>query len=507
MLHHARAEKHQNKVIFLENIEKNFSGVCALKNVSFGIEKSRIHCLAGENGSGKSTLIKVISGVCHPDSGRVYIDGYEYSRLNPIDAIANGIQVIYQDFSLFPKLSVAENIAINWHVKNKSKVMSYSESKKIARLGLQKINVDIDLDKSVEDLSVADKQLVAIARAISFEDSKLIIMDEPTTALTHQEIDRLLDIILTLKEHGIAILFVSHKLRELTDVSDTLTILRNGEKVAEGPNAGFTEKTIAAHMIGRELDTHNHVPNALEHKPLLEVNGIGYKKFFHDISFKLNRGEIIGITGLLGCGRTEIALSLFGVLPVESGGIKINNQEVSIRSIQNARRYGIGYVPEDRLTEGLFLTQSILNNTIVSSFKRFLKTFGRIDFPGAREAVRQKIAELKLNTQDISMPVQNLSGGNQQRVVIAKWLCTEVQILILNGPTVGVDIGSKFEIHRKLREIAQQGLGIIIISDDLSELLENCDKILLIHKGCLEGEFENNGHLEQNLLDAYDRVR
>ena len=507
MLHHAKTEKHQNKVIYLENIEKNFSGVYALKNVSFGIDKSRIHCLAGENGSGKSTLIKVISGVYQPDNGRVYINGYEYSRLSPIDAIANGIQVIYQDFSLFPKLSVAENIAINWHIKNKSKIMSYSESKKIARQGLQKINIDIDLDKTVEELSVADKQLVAITRAISFEDSKLIIMDEPTTALTHQEIDRLLEIILTLKGHGIAILFVSHKLRELTNVSDTLTILRNGEKVAEGPNSDFTEKSIAAHMIGRKLGSHNHVPKAIEHKALLEVNGIGYKKFFQDISFNLNKGEIIGITGLLGCGRTEIALSLFGVLPIDSGSIRINEQDVCIGSIQDARKYGIGYVPEDRLTEGLFLTQSILNNTIVSSFKRFLRSLGRIDFPDARVAVREKITELKLNTQNISMPVQDLSGGNQQRVVIAKWLCTEVQILILNGPTVGVDIGSKFEIHRKLREIAQQGLGIIIISDDLPELLENCDKILLIHKGCLEREFINNEHLEQNLLEAFDRIK
>ncbi|OQX29535.1 MAG: hypothetical protein B0D92_03285 [Spirochaeta sp. LUC14_002_19_P3] len=496
-----------NNIIKLEKISKHFSGVQALNNINFEIGESQIYCLAGENGCGKSTMIKIISGFYQPDCGNVFLNGKLYQHLHPIQAMNEGIQVIYQDFSLFSNLTVAENIGMNTSIKNKKKIINYKDYKAIAREGLGKIQVDMDVNQTVENLSVADKQLVAIARALASENSKLIIMDEPTTALTHHEIENLLKIILRLKEHGISILFVSHKLRELTEVCDIITIMRNGHIVNHGPISEFDEKKISSDMLGKEIDPVKHLSPMDKDTTVLEVNGISYKHQFNDISFKLHKGEILGITGLLGCGRREVALSLFGVLPAKKGLIKKNNEEIHVNSILTAVKKGIGYVPEDRLTEGLFLSQNIFNNTIVSSLKKFINSFGLINFPHARSTISDIVKEVKLNTDDLSMQAMNLSGGNQQKVVIAKWLCADTDILILNGPTVGVDIGSKFEIHKKLKEIASQGKSIIIISDDITELLETCNNILLIHKGQVAANLENSDNTEKELITAFENLK
>lgn len=497
----------ENNVVYLENIDKRFSGVHALKNISLGIEKGNIYCLAGENGCGKSTLIKIISGVYTPDMGKIYINGEYCHKLNPRESISRGIQVIYQDFSLFPNLSCAENIAGNKIFKEKRKIAFPAEKYKIAREALEKIGIDLDLDELVGNLSVADKQLVAIARALTSDESQLIIMDEPTSALTHQEIQRLLEIILRLKEQGIAIIFVSHKLKELMEVSDHLIIMRNGSKIAEGPASDFDEKKIASLMIGRDILPEKRKKIEIDSEKILEVKNITLKGKYENISFHLKKGEILGITGLLGCGRTEVVSSLFGIHPVDSGEIYINGKKKIIKSSYKALEYGIGYVPEDRLTEGLFLSQSILNNTIVSSLGRISNKFGILNFKKAVQIVTEKITELKLNTTDIKVPVKNLSGGNQQRVVISKWLCTDLKVLILNGPSVGVDIGSKFEIHKKIKEIASKGISIIIVSDDIPEIVENCDRVLLIHKGKMNREFDFESIEEEEIMSSLDEIR
>ncbi|MBF9015821.1 MULTISPECIES: sugar ABC transporter ATP-binding protein [unclassified Oceanispirochaeta] len=496
-----------NNVVYLENIDKRFGGVHALKNLTLHIEEGKVHCLAGENGCGKSTLIKTISGVHTPDMGKIFLNGEEHHKLTPMQSISAGIQVIYQDFSLFQNLSVAENIAMNKLVKNRRKFISEKDYKEIAREALDKIGVDLDLSELVENLSVADKQLVAIARALTSEKSHLIIMDEPTSALTHTEIQRLLDIIRLLKKQNIAILFVSHKLKELMEVCDQFIVMRNGQIVEEGPVENFDEKKISALMIGREIESSRKEKKEDSEEVILEVDGISYKDKFKDISFSLGKGEILGITGLLGCGRTEIVSSLFGVLPVDHGEIRVKGNPVKISNPSIAKKNGIGYVPEDRLTEGLLLQQSIQSNGIMASLENFSSRFGIINFDRVRSIVSEKIRELKLNTSDISVPVRTLSGGNQQRVVIAKWLCADIDILILNGPSVGVDVGSKFEIHKKIQELRKAGTSVIIVSDDIPELVDNCDRVLLIHKGELHKEYGYDSITEEVLMAGLDEIR
>ena len=496
-----------NNVVYLENIDKRFGGVHALKNLTLTIEEGKVHCLAGENGCGKSTLIKTISGVHTPDMGRIFLNSEEYHKLHPKQSIAAGIQVIYQDFSLFQNLSVAENIAMNKLIKDNKRILSRNQYRRIAEEALKKIGVDLDMDALVESLSVADKQLVAIARALTAEKSRLIIMDEPTSALTHQEIQRLLEIIQLLKKQNIAILFVSHKLKELMEVSDKFIVMRNGEIVQEGPVSDFDERKISALMLGRDIVTSRKEKTTNNSEVVLDVRNISYKDKFRDISFNLKKGEVLGITGLLGCGRTEIVSSLFGVLPVTEGEILLKGEPVMIDNPNTARKYGIGYVPEDRLTEGLLLKQSIQNNSIVASLDSYSNRTGVLNFSAIRKVVSEKIRELKLNTTDIHVPVNTLSGGNQQRVVIAKWLCAEIDILILNGPSVGVDVGSKFEIHKKIQELRKAGTSVIIVSDDIPELVDNCDRIFLIHKGEMHREFDYDAISEESIMAELDEIR
>ncbi len=476
--------------IRVERIHKRFSGVYALRDVSLEIEPGEIRCLAGENGSGKSTLIKVIAGVYRADEGRLVLGGNTYEHLSPIEAIREGVQVIYQDFSLFPNLSVAENLAINTQLEQRKRVVDWKAMHGIAEEALSRIKVDIPLDVTLGELSVADKQLVAISRAL-LHDAKLVIMDEPTTALTQHEVQNLFDVITDLKAEGIATLFVSHKLREVLDISEKLTILRNGGKVAEGEAKDFDEAKITYHMTGREVSEERFVYADGDADPLLHVAGLKRVGAFEDVSFDVYPGEIIGITGLLGSGRTELALSLFGVLPADGGTIEVNGRRVVIDSIQAAVDTGIAYVPEDRLTEGLFLEQSIAHNIFVSILDRIKTKLRFIDFGTANATVDRWIKDLKIATPSAQVPAQALSGGNQQRIVLARWLAAGAKVLILNGPTVGVDVGSKEEIHKKLRELASEGVGVVIMSDDIPEIVRNCNRIFVMHRGEMVKEFRD----------------
>lgn len=482
-----------------EGIYKSFVGVQALKNVNFSIRSGEIHCLAGENGSGKSTLIKIISGVYTPDAGYIEFNGKQYTKITPIEAINNGIQVIYQDFSIFPNLTVMENLAFNSVLAEGRKIVNWKRMRTIAEDAITKINFKVDLDAYVGNLSVAEKQMIAISRALMF-NTKLIIMDEPTTALTKKEVRNLFNIILKLKERGIAILFVSHKLNEVFEISENFTILRSGELVASGSTAELNDKKFSYYMTGREFNQRRFKPVNLSEKPIFEANQVGLPGFFEDVSFSLHRGEIIGITGLLDSGRTELALSMFGIKPISHGSFSINGKTVLIQSPRDAIKHNLGYVPEDRLTEGLFLPQSIADNIVISEIDRLAKKAGIVDQVKRKTEIDHWIKELAIATPDPNNACQTLSGGNQQRIVLAKWLACNLDILVLNGPTVGVDIGSKHDIHGILHELASKGLGLILISDDLPEVVENCSKILVMKAGRIVAELKAEETDEKTIL-------
>ena len=472
-------------LIELRHVGKSFAAVRALEDVSLSIGRGEIHCLAGENGSGKSTLIKVISGVWQPDQGELLIDGQRIEGMTPRAAIAHGVQVIYQDFSLFGNLSVAENLALSSELQEGRKLVSWRRVRELARRAIDRLGVDLPLDALVETLPTSGKQLVAIARAL-MSDPRLLIMDEPTTALTGREVAALFRVVRDIQSRGIAVLFVSHKMREMLEISERLTVIRSGRVVAAGPIAEFDEATITRAMTGQEFAAEGYrwepTPNAA---PLLEVENLTIPGQLEDVSFRVMPGEIIGVSGLLGSGRTELALALFGMQPGYAGRIRIAGQEVRLDSVQRAIGHGIAYVPEDRLTEGLFLAQTIDRNMLATSLGR-LSRAGVVQSGRAARDAAGMIREMTIATPTGDRPVTQLSGGNQQRVVIGRWLLNDPRLLILNGPTVGVDVGSKAGIHRKIRELAQsRGLGVLMISDDLPELVENCNRILVLHRGRL----------------------
>jgi simple sugar transport system ATP-binding protein len=480
----------------MESICKSFGGVKALHNVDFEVYEGEIHCLAGENGCGKSTLIKIISGAHVASSGRIFINGVEEKHLTPINSIKKGIQVIYQDFAIFPNLSVAENIAMNGALMKGKKRMDWKASREMAMEAMSKIGAHMDPDILVERLSVSNRQMVAICRAI-LNDAKLLILDEPTTALSHYEVSMLYDILWNLKVKGMAIVIVNHKLEEIYKIADRLTILRNGENVATGLLEDFSRNRFINCMTGRDIIDSIYEPEQSEEN-ILEVRNLTKEGFFSDVSFTLKKGDVLGITGLLGSGRGEIGDALFGVHPADEGTIVLNGKPIVIRSIKDATKHRIGYVPEDRLTQGLFLTRSIMDNTVAASItKYFVK--GRLDEDVMDKVTWEWIRRIGCVASDSQAPIRTLSGGNAQKMVIAKWMNIEPSILILNGPTVGVDIGSKCDIHAILHQFAESGVGVIIITDDLSELYYNCNKILVMESGRSSGVIETKTLTEDAL--------
>jgi simple sugar transport system ATP-binding protein len=479
----------QDAFLEVRHISKRFGGVQALRDVSLTLGRGEIHCLAGENGSGKSTLIKVIAGVCRPDEGEIVVNGHSMGHPRPIDAVREGIQVIYQDLSLFPNLTVAENLAINALMEHRCRWATPRRIRHIASEAVARLGFDVDLRKEVAGISVAERQLVAIARAL-LQDARLIIMDEPTTALTHREIGSLFRVIKNLQGRGISILFVSHKLTEVLEISERITVLRNGGKAAQGDASSFDYGTLVRHMTGREIRKAGLAPL---HEgdigvPLLRVRGLCKHNAFNDVSFDLYPGEVLGIAGLLGSGRTELAMSLFGLAAADSGTIEIDGKPPRPGSVHEAMMQGIAYIPEDRLTEGLFLEQSIERNISAANMGAIAHRGGWLDLGRMRQIAHNWMAALNIVAPSAALPVQNLSGGNQQKVVLAKWLASRARILILNGPTVGVDVGAKAEIHAKLMELARKGMGIIVISDDLPELASLCRRVLVMHRGRIVDE-------------------
>lgn len=489
-------------VLEVRRIVKTYGGVHALSRVSLSLNAGEVHCLAGENGSGKSTLIKIISGVERPDSGELVMAGRTVAATTPSAAIRAGIQVIYQDFSLFPNLTAAENIAMLSELAERRRLSSRRRMRAEAARIVNDLGLHIDLDADVGDLSVADRQLIAICRAL-VSDARVLIMDEATTALTHTEVQRLFSIVHRLQERGVAIVFVSHKLDEVLEIAQRVTVLRNGVVVESGPAADQTPATIARAMTGRDVSnarTLDLLPEASE--PVLAVRSISRAGAFRDVSFDLAAGEILGITGLLGSGRGEIAEAIFGVRPVDTGSISVEGRDVTPRSISDAVRAGIGYVPEDRLTQGLFLEKSIADNIVAASLDSYRGRFPLLDRGRIATSISGLFSRLRIKAPDASAPVRSLSGGNAQRVVIAKWLDRQPSVLLLNGPTVGVDIGSKEEIFTILRQQASRGVGIVVISDDIPELVSSCHRVLIVRSGRLAHEIVGDDVTAENIREG-----
>lgn len=480
----------------MKHITKSFSGVHALDDVNFAVRPGKVLCIAGENGCGKSTLVKIISGVYTKDDGEVWFAGKEVTKITPAEATHLGIQVIYQDLSIFPNLTIRENLALNSEISANSKFVNRKRMEKTAKEALSKIGHKIDLDAKMGDLSIADKQLIAICRALLF-NARLIIMDEPTTALTKKEVDALFKTIRMLRDRGIAIMFISHKIDEIFEIADDVAIMRNGKNVYLGTTTDITPQKFMFYMTGREITDKHFVPKNISQDPILEIKNLSQEGKYKDVSFKLRKGEILGVTGLLGSGRTELALSLFGINKPTSGDIFLNGNKVKISSPIMAQKLHIGYVPEDRLTEGLCLRQPIANNITLASLKRLSNRFGLIKQEDILKEANKWVKKFSIATDNALKAASTLSGGNQQKIVLSKWLSNDLDILILNGPTVGVDVGAKQDIHNLLHELANQGLAVIIISDDLAEVIVNCNRVIVMKEGRIVGQMKDEEITDQ----------
>jgi simple sugar transport system ATP-binding protein len=494
---------------FLEarDVSKAYVGVQALDTVSMDIKQGEIHCLVGENGSGKSTLIKIVAGVEKQDTGDVIISGKAHAHLHAIDSIREGIQIIYQDLSLFPNLTVAENISLNQEIERNSKVINWKDIRDIAEKALAEIGETLNLDERVENISVASKQLVAISRALT-QNAKLIIMDEPTSSLTRDEITRLFKVITDLQKRDICTLFVSHKLSEVFEIAERVSILRDGKMVGTYKTEELDNDRLVYLMTGKKVEStiYSFDGKKKEMAPLLEVRNLSKSRNFKDISFSLQAGEILGITGLLGSGRSELALALFGMFPSDSGEILIEGERVTIENTQEAMDAGIGYLPEDRLNQGLFIEHAISRNIIVTILEKLLNKFGFISSNKREELVHKWVKGLEIKTPSVESPAQSLSGGNQQRLVLAKWLATNPKVFVLDGPTIGVDIASKAKIHQIVRGLAEDGLGIIIISDEIPEVLQNCNRVLIMSRGRIIDEVRDvTGVTEEEVFSTMSR--
>lgn len=489
-------------VVEARDIHMRFGGVHALAGASLRLHPGEVHSLAGENGCGKSTLIKVISGIHRPTSGEVLFDGEVIPNLNPRLSIDRGISVIYQDFALLPNMTVAENIALPSLATSRVRLFRVKHAESLAEQALVRLGVSLEPSAVVDSLGIADRQLVAIARSLA-QQARVVILDEPTTALTWREVDVLFTALDGLRRQDVSLVFVSHKLQEMMRISDRITIMRNGAVAATGLASEFDRSRVVEATTGRDLLPSPSPTNGCAHRAArpggLEVQHLGRKETFADISLTVGAGEIVGLTGLLGSGRTEIAEALFGLEPADVGSIVVDGVPVVVRSPEDAMAAGIAYVPEDRLSQGLFLNQSIEKNICSSNLTKYVGPVGALKRGLLRKEVGETVVDLRIKADSLDAPVRVLSGGNAQRVVLSRWLMRNPKVLILNGPTVGVDVGSKFDILAILRSRALDGAAILLISDDLTELVSCCSRVYIVRQGRVAGHVAGTNLTEQQL--------
>jgi simple sugar transport system ATP-binding protein len=477
----------EHPFLALKAVTKRFGGVTALDRVDWDVRAGEVHCLVGENGCGKSTLIKLVAGVHRPDGGSIAIGGEAVSSLTPAAAKARGVQVIFQDLSLFPNLSVAENIAVDDHLRGLARPVRAGRLRATARRALDRLGFALPLDAPVQTLPVAQRQVVAICRGLAAE-ARLLFMDEPTASLTRAEVKGLLGIVGRLSADGIAVVFVSHRLDEVVEIAHRVTVLRDGRKVGTFRADEVDARRIGALMTGEAIEHGIAAQDRTGAPPFLEVRGLTRAGEYEDVSFDVRRGEVLGLTGLLGAGRTELALSLFGMTRPDHGEIRLDGRPLRLRSNRDAIRAGIAYLSEDRLNLGLNMRQSVRDNATVTVLDRLRTRFGLLD-PGRRGRLAAEWVErLAIKVPGLDRPVQQLSGGNQQRVVLAKWLATRPKLLILDSPTVGVDIKNKAGIYAIVRSLAAEGMSVLLVTDEIGEAFSTCDRVLHMRDGRLRDE-------------------
>lgn len=482
----------------MSQIHKTFPGVIALDDVHFGLSKGEVHCLLGENGAGKSTLMKILSGAYQKTGGQIFLDGREIEIKNPGHAQELGVSTIYQELNLVPHLTVAENIYLGREPLLFPGVIDQSQILKSARVILSDLGVKIDAKKIVKELGVAQQQMVEVAKALSL-DAKILIMDEPTSALTEYEIKELFATIRNLKSQGVSIIYISHRMEELFEIGDRVTVMRDGKVIGTHHAEKVTREQLIQEMVGRELDDQYPRKSANIGEDVLIVEQLNRNGVLWDISFALRKGEILGIAGLMGSGCTELARALFGADRIDSGQISVRGKLQKMKSPRSAINLGLGYLTEDRKSQGLCLILSVKENICLPSLERF-SNLGIMQVKKERAAAKKYCEDLRIKTPGINQKVLYLSGGNQQKVVLSKWLCCKADVFIFDEPTRGIDVGSKVEIYQLMNRLTEQGVAIIMISSELPEILGMSDRILVMHQGTIAGELSAEEATQEKIL-------
>lgn len=484
------------------NIAKSFGGVQALKGVDFTLRPGEVHALVGENGAGKSTLIKIISGALLPDRGEIFYMGQPVRIDSPRKAQEIGISTVYQEPLVYGELSVLENIFLGREIRTPWGNIDWRKEEEKARFLFASLGLPYHfLREPMGELSVGLQQLVLIAKALVYE-AKVIIFDEPTAILTEHETERLFNIIHKLRERGVGIIYISHRLEEIFRIADRVTVMRDGEVKGEFPIGAIDRAKIVELMAGKLLVEEIARKRFRGDKPLLSVRGLTKRPRFFDISFDLFPGEILGFFGLVGSGRTDVAQSLFGLLPPEAGEVVFNGSKVRFSSPEEAMSAGVAYLPEDRKVQGLFPIQSVAYNISVTVLRELVRRLGIVDTRKERDLAEKHVRELNIKTPNLRTRVYSLSGGNQQKVVLAKWLSVTPKLLILDEPTRGIDVASKSEIHNLIAQLADQGLGVMVISSELPEILKMSDRVIVMHEGRITGIFEGSEKTAENIIRA-----
>jgi ribose transport system ATP-binding protein len=483
------------------NIMKAFPGVVALDNVTFSCRPGEIHALVGENGAGKSTLMKILAGVYHPDNGEIRLRGNPVHLETPGDAQKMGIGIIYQEFNLLPWLNVTENILLGGLPKTRFGLVDWPSAYGEAQRALDRLGISLDLRDRVIDLSVAQQQLVEIAKVLSVhEQLNVIIMDEPSAVLAGHELEQLFEVIRTLKAQGVTVVYISHRLDEVFEIAERVTVLRDGHVVGTDDVLNLSKPTLIRMMVGRTLDETFPAAQSKIGESFLHVKNLSSAKLgLKGISFSLRRGEILGLAGLVGAGRSELATALFGVAPVDSGEVRLEGRRIPLGNPRKAIQLGMALIPENRKEQGLILSQSVRNNTSLVILER-LRDFLLINEQQEYDTVRKQVEDMDIKTPSLEQEVGYLSGGNQQKVALGKWLCSEPKLIIMDEPTRGIDVGAKAEIYQLMHKLAQKGTGIIMISSELPEIIGMSDRILVMSRGQIVGELNRGEATEEAIL-------
>ncbi|WP_297111004.1 sugar ABC transporter ATP-binding protein [uncultured Devosia sp.] len=497
---HSGAVPSSEFLLEIEGVRKEFPGVVALDDIRFTLKRGTVHALMGENGAGKSTLMKIIAGIYQPDAGSIKLKGLGIRLESPLDALENGIAMIHQELNLMSFMTVAENIWIRREPLNRLGLVDHARMHRMTQELFDRLNIDLDPDAEIGSLSVANRQMVEIAKAVSYE-SDVLIMDEPTSALTEREVAHLFQIIRDLRAQGIGIIYITHKMNELFEIADEFSVFRDGRFIATQPASAVTRDDIIKMMVGREITQMFPKEDVPIGEVVLSVKGLTLGSRFRDVSFDLRAGEILGVAGLVGSGRSNVAETLFGVTPATAGSIEVFGKQVTISSPYKALLLGMAFLTEDRKDTGCFLSLDVQENMQMAVLHENFVRAGFVSESAIATACEDMCGKLRVKTPGLGERIENLSGGNQQKVLVGRWLLTQPKILILDEPTRGIDVGAKAEIHRLVTELARTGVAVLMISSEMPEVLGMSDRIMVMHEGRVTGILDRSEADQVKIMD------